>query len=83
MKVHNLSGDWANDMHPMAKTELGQYIDHAKGAAQDQRREPREQVSGGRMIPMAVRYLGCAGTQRHPRLYAARAVHDGREGQGV
>jgi hypothetical protein len=32
IKVRNLSGDWANDMHPMAKTELGQWIDHAKGA---------------------------------------------------
>jgi hypothetical protein len=27
----NLSGEFHKDMHPMAKTELGQYIDHCKG----------------------------------------------------
>lgn len=31
IKVHNLSGKFAKDMHPMASSELGQYIDHCKG----------------------------------------------------
>lgn len=31
IKVNNLSGDYADTMHPQAKSELGQYIDHQKG----------------------------------------------------
>lgn len=31
VKVNNLSGDKSNEMHPMALTELGRYIDHCKG----------------------------------------------------
>lgn len=32
VKVNNLSGAMAKEMHPMAVTELGRYIDHCKGA---------------------------------------------------
>lgn len=32
LKVTNLSGDSAKDMHPLAKIPLGRYIDHTKGA---------------------------------------------------
>jgi hypothetical protein len=31
ISVTNLSGKFATDMHPQAKSELGRYIDHAKG----------------------------------------------------
>lgn len=31
IKVNNLSGAASNEMHPMAMTELGKYIDHGKG----------------------------------------------------
>jgi hypothetical protein len=31
----NLSGEFDTDMHPMAKADLGKYIDHAKGARKD------------------------------------------------
>lgn len=31
----SLSGPYEKEMHPMAKTELGQYIDHTKGARKD------------------------------------------------
>lgn len=31
VKVNNLSGAMAKEMHPMAVTELGRYIDHCKG----------------------------------------------------
>lgn len=31
IEVHNLSGEWSKDMHPMARIELGRYIDHCKG----------------------------------------------------
>jgi hypothetical protein len=29
--IHNLSGEFSKDMHPMSKVELGKYIDHCKG----------------------------------------------------
>lgn len=32
IEVKNLSGAFANDMHPMAKHPIGRYIDHLKGA---------------------------------------------------
>lgn len=32
IKVNNLSGEYSRHMHPQAMTELGKYIDHAKGA---------------------------------------------------
>mgnify|MGYP001032178269 CR=1 FL=1 len=32
VKIVSLSGKHENDMHPMAKTELGKVIDHCKGA---------------------------------------------------
>lgn len=31
IKIHNLSGEWSKDMHPISKSELGRYIDHTKG----------------------------------------------------
>jgi hypothetical protein len=31
VRVTNLSGKFASDMHPQARTEFGKYIDHAKG----------------------------------------------------
>lgn len=31
IKVYNLSGRFANDQHPQAKSELGGYLDHCKG----------------------------------------------------
>lgn len=31
IKTHSLSGKHEKDMHPMAKSELGKYIDHCKG----------------------------------------------------
>ena len=31
IKVTNLSGEFADDMHPMAKVELAKYLDHTKG----------------------------------------------------
>lgn len=35
IRVTNLSGEWAKDMHPIAKSDLGRYIDHTKGARKD------------------------------------------------
>lgn len=32
VRAHNLSGDYAKVMHPMAKVELAKYLDHCKGA---------------------------------------------------
>lgn len=29
--VRNLSGEFAKDMHPMAKADIGKYVDHCKG----------------------------------------------------
>jgi len=40
MEVKNLSGEFANDMHPMALTELGKYIDHCKGQRKIKGRSP-------------------------------------------
>jgi hypothetical protein len=31
LKTHNLSGEFARDMHPISKIDLGRYIDHCKG----------------------------------------------------
>lgn len=31
IKAHNLSGEFAGEMHPMAKVDLARYIDHCKG----------------------------------------------------
>jgi hypothetical protein len=31
VKIHNLSGEFSKDMHPMSLVELGEYIDHCKG----------------------------------------------------
>jgi len=30
VKIHNLSGEFAKDMHPLCHVELGSYIDHCK-----------------------------------------------------
>lgn len=32
---HNLSGNYVKDRHPMAKIELGKYIDHVKGSRKE------------------------------------------------
>lgn len=30
-KIHSLSGEFARDMHPLVKSDLGKYLDHCKG----------------------------------------------------
>jgi hypothetical protein len=40
VKVNNLSGAAHKEMHPMAVTELGKYIDHCKGARKVNGRSP-------------------------------------------
>lgn len=42
----NLSGEFVKDMHPMAKTELGRYIDHCKGPRKALGRSPENRFRG-------------------------------------
>jgi hypothetical protein len=32
VKIHSLSGEFAKEMHPIAKSDLGKFLDHCKGA---------------------------------------------------
>lgn len=41
--VHNLSGEHAKDMHPMAKAEIGRYIDHQKGQRKELDKSPENE----------------------------------------
>lgn len=43
LKTHNLSGEFARDMHPISKIDLGRYIDHCKGKRKAQGVSPENE----------------------------------------
>lgn len=43
IKTCSLSGEFANDMHPMSKSVLGQYIDHCKGNRKIEGKSPENE----------------------------------------
>jgi hypothetical protein len=46
IKTHNLSGQFVKEMHPMAKVDLGRYLDHTKGGRKGLGHSPENKFRG-------------------------------------